>query len=156
MSESLSLVAVWPSPSVPGKVPTDFPEACTQVPRTWPGLSTPWYLALLFCLRSHVLSRAVTARLFTRAKDGCQGQSLAVSGSNFHVVTPQRSVDWEWNRPSYTAQRKTKLEPASALAYRPTLPQEKRNTILLYLLQVTFLLRSEEDTRSCSLKLGTG
>lgn len=32
----------------------------------------------------------------------------------------------------------------------------KRNTILLYLLQVTFLLRSEEDTRSCSLKLGTG
>lgn len=59
-SESLPLVVLWPSPSVPGKVPTDFPEACcTQVPRDWPGLSTPWYLALLFCLWSHVLSHAL-------------------------------------------------------------------------------------------------
>lgn len=42
-SENLPLVVLWPSPSVPGKVPTDFPEACcTQVPRDWPGLSTPW------------------------------------------------------------------------------------------------------------------
>lgn len=42
---------------------------------------------------------------------------------------------------------------ASTLTHRLILPQEKRNKILLYLLQVALLQISEEDTRSYSLKL---
>lgn len=149
-AESLCLVALW-SPS------SDFPEACyTQVPRDRPDLSTTWYLALFSACGTMSLAMPCDchARLFTRAKDRCQGQSLAVSGSNFHVATPQRSVYWEWNGLSYTAQRETKLDVCFHFDPQThTSSREKKQRITL---PSPGGPPAEEDTRSYSLKLGTG
>lgn len=104
-AEGLSPAALWPSHSALGKLPTtDFAEACcAQAPGDWPGLSTTWCLAPLFCLWNHVLSHACDCQVVHQSKGQVPGTVFGSQKQQFpcHHSSPVR--------PSYTAQRRIKL-----------------------------------------------